>query len=179
MGCRRRSSLAPLGGTRIVRLFLLQWRPQSIGQNIKNWLCNAGNSVESAAGKLAVAGTVIEAGGAAVTTAGLIGQPEVNPVATAATGIGLAAMATGAAAGTLASIMQVAGGIAQMIGSSDTAAGSNNAWAGAAGLLAGGGTGWATGGSGPTTSGLIGVASDTAVGAFPGMTPGQAQCGTD
>jgi hypothetical protein len=153
--------------------------PQGTLQKLKNWLCNAGNSVENQAGKLAVAGAVIEVGGAAVTVAGLIGQPEINPVATTVTGVGLAAMATGAAAGTLATVMQVGGGIAQMIGSNDSSVGANNAWAGSAALLAGAGTGWVTGGSSPTASGLIGVASDSAVGAFPGMTPGQAQCGAN
>ena len=153
--------------------------PQSTSQKIKNWLCNAGNSAESEANNLSTAGLKIELGGAALTAMGIIGQPEVNPGADALVGGGVAAMLAGGSAGTIATIMQVGGGIAQMIGSGNSSVGANNAFAGAVSLLAGAGTAFASGGGSALASALAGTTSDTAVSAVPGMTPGQAQCGTN
>ena len=153
--------------------------PQSTSQKIKNWLCNAGNAAETGANNLSTAGLKIELGGAALTAMGIIGQPEVNPGADALVGGGVAAMLAGGSAGAIATIMQVGGGIAQMIGSGNSSVGANNAFAGAVSLLAGAGTAFASEGGGALASALAGTTSDTAVSTVPGMTPGQAQCGTN
>jgi len=123
-------------------------------------LCNAGNSLVSQSQTLGSLGLKIEAGGATLTIAGLISQPEVNPGAAVVTSIGLAGMGTGAAAGTLASVMQVGGGIAQMIGSNDSSVGANNAFGGSASLAARASTGWATGGSSEMAQGFAGTMGD-------------------
>jgi RHS repeat-associated protein len=166
------------GGT-LAKPSLAPQQQQSVWQKIKNWLCNAGNSLVSHSQTLGSLGLKIEAGGATVTVAGLISQPEVNPEAVVVTGIGLAGMGTGAAAGTLASVMQVGGGIAQMIGSNDSSVGANNAFGGSASLAAGASTGWATGESGAMKQGFAGTMGDAGVSMMPGMSSGQAQCGAN
>lgn len=140
-------------------------------------MCNAGNSLVANSEKLGSAGLKIEAGGLALTGMGIVGQPEVNPAADAAVGIGVAGMLTGGAAGTLASFMQVGGGIAQMIGSNDTSVGARNAWGGSASLTAGVQAAWASGLSSELTQALVGTGVDTGVNMIPGMNSGQAQCG--
>lgn len=152
---------------------------QSTWQKIRNWLCSSGNGLASTANKLSAAGLRIEGLGAALTGMGLIGQPEVNPAADALVGSGVATMLTGAGAGTLATVMQIGGGIAQMIGSGDSSVGANNTLAGSVSLLAGGLTGWVTGGSSETTQAYVATMADTGTSMVPGMSSGQAQCGTD
>lgn len=151
--------------------------PQTTWQTVKNWLCNAGNALASEANQLSTAAIRIEAGGATLILAGAIAQPEVNPAADVAVGVGVAATATGAAAGTLATVMQMTGGIAQMIGSNDISGGDGNLFAGSVSLLTGGMTGWATQGTSPAIQALVGASVDTGVSNFPGMDAQQAQCG--
>jgi len=152
-------------------------KPQGTLQKLKNWLCNAGNTLASNANTLSTAGLRIEVGGAAVTVVGLIGQPEVNPVAAGTVAVGVATTATGAAAGALATLMQMTGGIAQMIGSNDISVGDDNLLAGSVGLLTGGISGGAIGGASQSTQALVGASVDTAVANVPGMDAQQAQCG--
>lgn len=145
-------------------------------QNVKRWLCNTGNTLEDKADALGKGGLGLELAGSVVMTAGLIGQPEVNPVAAVTLGVGIATTLTGGAESLIGTTFQIAGGIAQMLGSSDSSPGQANAIRGSTGMLFGAAAAWA-GGSAPTNAAFAGAAADGTTASVPGMSSLQADCG--
>jgi hypothetical protein len=103
-----------------------QSKPQTIWQKIKNVLCNGGNALVGEVDGLTSLSTTMEEVGGAAVVAGVIGQPEINPVADAAVLSGAATMATGGAMGMLGNVFQAVGGIGQMIGGNNASVGQAN-----------------------------------------------------
>lgn len=133
----------------------------------------------------------MEALGGTVTVAGLVGQPEVNPVADATVASGGAMMAAGGAGNLLATAMQITGGVAQAVGGGGSV-GWSNIGNGVASLTAGAVMGWFGGSSmmsGNSVSARAinsamgraaafgGLAADATSAISPGMSPAQAGCG--
>ena len=125
----------------------------------------------------------LEAAGATTAAVGLVGQPEINPVADGAVGVGVGMMGLGGVGGAFATGLQVAGGIAQMIGGNESV-GATNAYMGAVSLIAGAFVGkfgqivTAPPVSAGTTTAMAyaGVGVDAA-NQVAGKSPGQAGCG--